>query len=298
MPGRSRAPAVPDAIDAKFVEVPYTEGLAKPQTTRLKQIIADTKPRLKRAAEDVFVIGKNLIEAKAIVGHGHFGKFLKAEFEMTERTAQNFMRVAETFKCETVSDLGAITLRALYLLAGAPEDARKEAISRAAAGETVTLAVARQITGARPRPDPKPEDFHPPAVVMDPHNGFQPVGLDTQQSVTYAKLVAKDKVNGTEEAAQFVADVLHEPRDEEGRTLGELHAQYTAEVKSTFSVVWANMVAATYKVIALEAPVAIDHLKKAENRRQFNNVEKDIHYMIDGLNELLAEYRRVVKEAK
>lgn len=70
----------------------------------------------RRAARDIVVIGQRLLEVKEVLPYGAFGPWLLAEFNWTDRTAQNFMRVAKRFKSETVSDLN-IGTKALYLLA-------------------------------------------------------------------------------------------------------------------------------------------------------------------------------------
>jgi hypothetical protein len=57
-----------------------------------------------RAARDE--IGRNLIAAKQIVGHGNFGRYLKLNFNMSERSAQRYMRFADpSIKSDKVSDL-------------------------------------------------------------------------------------------------------------------------------------------------------------------------------------------------
>jgi hypothetical protein len=110
---------------------------------------ADTIRRLgKRATADIdsivtttaIEIGRHLTEAKAEVGHGHFGNWIDKEFGWSDRTARNFMYVyALSLKSETVSDL-RLPMRALYLLAApsTPEQARTEILERAEAGEPVT----------------------------------------------------------------------------------------------------------------------------------------------------------------
>lgn len=72
--------------------------------------------RLKRTAEDIIAIGQDLLEVKARLGHGSFGKWLQSEFGMTDRHALNFMRVASRFgsKSEIISDL---PITVLYELA-------------------------------------------------------------------------------------------------------------------------------------------------------------------------------------
>jgi DNA repair exonuclease SbcCD ATPase subunit len=53
--------------------------------------------QLKRTAEGVISIGQNLREVKERLGHGHFLAWIETEFDMTPRSAQRFMSVAETF---------------------------------------------------------------------------------------------------------------------------------------------------------------------------------------------------------
>lgn len=96
----------------------------------VQQKTEEIKVLMRRTAQDVFDIGQKLSEIKARLGHGHFGNWLKAEFEWSDRTAQNFIRVYESFKSENVSDLH-FSQTALYVLAAAPEEARQEAIELA-----------------------------------------------------------------------------------------------------------------------------------------------------------------------
>ncbi|MBF0437211.1 MAG: DUF3102 domain-containing protein [Magnetococcales bacterium] len=95
--------------------------------------------RLKRTAQDIIEIGKDLIEVKNRLNHGQFGFWLENEFEMAERTARNFMTVAERFgsKSATVADF---TPKVLYLLASpsTPEDVVDKAVGEAKAGNPVT----------------------------------------------------------------------------------------------------------------------------------------------------------------
>lgn len=65
---------------------------------------------------------------------------------MTDRMAQNFMRVAIRFKSEKFSDL-SIAPSALYLLAApsTPDEAVDEALDRAAQGEKITHHAAQEI---------------------------------------------------------------------------------------------------------------------------------------------------------
>jgi hypothetical protein len=106
------------------------------------------RDKVKRTIEDIIEVGKDLLAIREALPHGQFGPWLAAEFGWTERTARNFMAVAEHFgpKTEIISDL-TIQPTAAYLLAApsAPDEAREAAIERAEAGEQITTAVAKEI---------------------------------------------------------------------------------------------------------------------------------------------------------
>lgn len=105
------------------------------------------REKVKRTIEDIVDVGNDLVSVKEALPHGQFGPWLKAEFGWTERTARNFMAVAERFgKTETISDL-TIQPTAAYLLAApsTPDEARELAIERAEKGEQITTAIAKEI---------------------------------------------------------------------------------------------------------------------------------------------------------
>lgn len=101
---------------------------------------------MKRSAEGIREIGQRLIEVKKRLGHGRFGAWLSAEFEWDDRTARRFMSVADRFKTDKLSKIN-LAPSALYLLAApsTPETAKKEAIARAEAGESITHRAAQEI---------------------------------------------------------------------------------------------------------------------------------------------------------
>lgn len=109
----------------------------------VQQKTQEIKVLIRRTAQDVFDIGQKLSDIKARLGHGHFGNWLKAEFEWSERTAQNFIRVFESFKSENISDL-TLSQTALYVLASATEEARSEAIALSKE-KTITSVEAKEI---------------------------------------------------------------------------------------------------------------------------------------------------------
>lgn len=112
----------------------------------VQQRTSEIKALMKRAASDIIDIGQKLIEVKARLGHGYFGGWLASEFDWGDRTARQFMMVADRFKSANFADL-QIAPSALYLLAApsTPEDVRSEAIARAEQGETITYSTARDL---------------------------------------------------------------------------------------------------------------------------------------------------------
>ena len=64
------------------------------------------KLRLKRTVEDIIEIGRELTAVKDELPHGQFLPWIAAEFEMSDRTANDFMNVANRFggKSEIIAD--------------------------------------------------------------------------------------------------------------------------------------------------------------------------------------------------
>ena len=88
---------------------------------------------------------------KAALPHGAFGKWLDTEFGWTPRTAENYMRAAETYGSNTkcVSDL---PLKTIYQLQAptVPESVRADVFSMAERGERPTeLVVKTMISEAK-----------------------------------------------------------------------------------------------------------------------------------------------------
>jgi len=91
-------------------------------------------------------IGKDLMGVKNRLEHGQWENWLKAEFEWSCSIALKHMQVAEAFESVNFTDL-AIRQSALYLLAqpSTSQESRTAAITLAKAGETITVAKAKEI---------------------------------------------------------------------------------------------------------------------------------------------------------
>lgn len=117
-----------------------------------RDIALDIKPRLRRAAEDVIAIGNGLIQAKAALPHGFFGRWAYDEFGLTAKTTERFVGVAqlaERMGAES-DNLSHLLPSVLYELAkpSTPAKAVEKVIdlsrSLAETGERVTVAQARR----------------------------------------------------------------------------------------------------------------------------------------------------------
>ena len=91
---------------------------------------------MKRAASDIIEIGQKLIEVKARLPYGTWTDWLTCEFGWTDQTARNFMHVAQAFAGQN-QKIFDFAPSALYILAApsVPDEARREALDRAEAGE-------------------------------------------------------------------------------------------------------------------------------------------------------------------
>jgi hypothetical protein len=106
----------------------------------------EIKSLIRRSAQDIIEIGKKLSEVKQQLGHGNFRNWLKSEFNWSLSTAARFMQVSEQFKNVNLMYL-QIATSALYSLAApsTPEEARIEALRRAALGEVITHTSAKDL---------------------------------------------------------------------------------------------------------------------------------------------------------
>ena len=103
------------------------QTMAKPAEGRTIEVITDEILDAKRTGgEAILTIGRCLIEAKDMLPHGEWLPWLNERVELSERTAQKFMRLAQKWSNPSaLADLGAT--KALMLLA-LPEEERDEFI--------------------------------------------------------------------------------------------------------------------------------------------------------------------------
>lgn len=134
--------------------------------------------RNKNIAQELFAIGRELINVKDTLPHGAFGPWLEAEFCWNERTAQRFMRAAEVLgdKSDTVSILGATAIYGL----SAPSTSRavrEEIVARLESGEHLTSqAVLERVRKKRRGSVPSSSPAAPEPQVFEQKSDNTPMG--------------------------------------------------------------------------------------------------------------------------
>ena len=106
--------------------------------TKLMELADEIRALSKQTRESVIAIGNKLFEAKEIVGRGNFLPWIEEQFGWSERTAQNYMAVAE--QSAKFADLD-VPVSALYLLAApsTPDEVVDAVAERTEAGEKLSL---------------------------------------------------------------------------------------------------------------------------------------------------------------
>lgn len=105
----------------------------------VKEAAVRIRLRMSRTVEDIIEIGRDLTNVKKAIGHGHFLRWIEAEFGMSDSTAQNFINVAKRFG-DKFPTVGNIAPAVLYALAAPSTDDAvvDEVVERVEAGEKVT----------------------------------------------------------------------------------------------------------------------------------------------------------------
>lgn len=89
---------------------------AEAREERIEELTGEIREYKQTAGDAILEIGKRLKEAKGLLPHGGWLPWLNEKVEFSERTAQNFMRLADAYaNPQTLADLGAS--KALQLLA-------------------------------------------------------------------------------------------------------------------------------------------------------------------------------------
>lgn len=96
------------------------------QVSNIQQIETEIILLKNQTAQNIIEIGKRLNEAKELLPHGEWGKWLEEKVEFSQRNANNFMRVAKEFSnSQTYSNL---TQSKIFALLDIPQEEREEFI--------------------------------------------------------------------------------------------------------------------------------------------------------------------------
>lgn len=129
----------------------------------VEQKTTEIRDRMGRAAQNIVEIGQRLIDVKARLPHGQFGRWLEDEFGWEHTTAARMMRVASKFGNLPNIDIAP---SALYLLAcdSTPDEVRDEFIEQAKAGKKIThKAVQAMVKRVKSKSSDKPQSTSQPS---------------------------------------------------------------------------------------------------------------------------------------
>src|SRR5262249_49214130 len=113
-----------------------------------QRVVAKVRDHQRHLVADVIDIGNDLIKVKSELGHGNFSGWLQVEFGWTDRTARNYMAVADRFSAKT-EIVSVLPLRTVYLLAAesTPTATRDDIVHRLGGGEALSVAAINEMIG-------------------------------------------------------------------------------------------------------------------------------------------------------
>ena len=113
----------------------------------LEEIEAEIGFYKNQAAIGMIEIGKRLIEAKHQLQHGQWGKWLEEKVNFSQRTANQFMRIATEFpNSQPVSNLGT---KKLFLMLDVPAEKRDEFLATYDVENMTTRELATEIKNVK-----------------------------------------------------------------------------------------------------------------------------------------------------
>lgn len=97
--------------------------------TELEKIEQEIITLKNQTAENIILMGQKFIEAKKLVLHGEWGKWLEEKVGFSQRTANQFMRIAEEYgsNSQAISNLEATKI---YLLMELPVEEREDFVNQ------------------------------------------------------------------------------------------------------------------------------------------------------------------------
>jgi len=115
--------------------------LTKKELKQLDELTQGLRIKLGTHLKDLISIGQDFHEIKRLLGHGQFMPYLEKHFDMSYRTANRFMHVAEAFGPHVhVEAVSQLSQRAMYLLSSTSvlEETRSQIIGQLKEGKILT----------------------------------------------------------------------------------------------------------------------------------------------------------------
>lgn len=99
------------------------------ESTALEKIEKEIITLKNQTAENMIIMGQKFIEAKKLVPHGEWGNWLEDKIGFSQRTANQFMRIAKEYisNSQAISNLDATKI---YLLLELPVEEREEFVNQ------------------------------------------------------------------------------------------------------------------------------------------------------------------------
>lgn len=269
----SKTAAVMGLISRGPASAPAPSGGSTPAPAErtIDDITSDILRAKQAGGEAVLAIGRGLIEAKAVLTHGEWLPWLSEKVEFSERTAQNFMRLArEWSNPQALADLGAS--KALTLLA-LPETERAAfaAETHVVDGEekTVIDMTSRELERAvRERAEALEAKAKAEAELKSMEDAVAKTMTSLDQANSAKEALQKElddlKARPVEVAVQVDQEAVEKAR-EEGYQQAKKELK-TAEKAAGEQVSKANEAAARVKTELDQARKEIENLKFEANR--------------------------------
>lgn len=156
MPARKNTPQRREALttqrevtlsspDEEVLRFDYNR-IAEKHRKQVIEAARDIKPRLKRAATDIFAVGQRLNQIKNLLPHGDWLDWIQEEFDLSERLVRNFMSVDRRLGSKSAK-FADLPPSSLYLLASpsTPDKALNVVEEQLKKGDTPSYSEVKQV---------------------------------------------------------------------------------------------------------------------------------------------------------
>lgn len=175
-------------------------NLDSQQREQVRQATEEIKQRLRRAAQDIWEIGKMLILVQSQLERGQFDDWIKTEFDWSRRTAYKFISVYKRFDRQINFAEVNIATSALYLLAAesTPENIRQDFIDKAQQGVKIThQEVKQQLAALNEKKEPSSVEIVPQKATEEVNNKQQIITIVPETEIETPLVFTPDTANSS-----------------------------------------------------------------------------------------------------